>query len=349
MDYITLTGVSAMGTHGVLDFEHSEPQKFVVDAVLYLDLWEASRSDHLADTVSYAQIADRIVSVIQGEHSDLIEHLAQRIADSILLSWRVKKTIVTVHKPHAPIDQEFGDVSVTIERTQRDYNDNEEVQPTAASLYAAQLSQHSTEQGIEHGVERSVEHGTQNNVSQVNDDAENPPVHTAVLALGGNIGDVENTLRTAIVSLDAIPGNQITGISALYTTKPWSVASVDDTPDFKNAVVELNTILSAEELLYSIHMIEAAHGRTREVHWDSRPLDIDIIDFDGVESNNPELTLPHPRAWQRAFVLRPWMDINPHAVLGGAHGGQISHLLDNAPDKDYVIVESTSWILGGLV
>ncbi|WP_418968990.1 2-amino-4-hydroxy-6-hydroxymethyldihydropteridine diphosphokinase [Alloscardovia omnicolens] len=331
MDYITLKGVRAEGAHGVLDFEHAKPQPFVVDAVLYLDLSDASRSDDLTDTVSYAQIADRIVSVIQGEHCDLIERLAQRIADSILLSWRVRKTIVTVHKPEAPIDQDFGDVSVTIERTQKDYDQDSE--PTAASLYTAQLHHH-TQDLSEHSSSESA-------ISQTNE----PTVHKAVIALGGNLGDVQQTFRTAIVAMDAIVGNQVTGISALYRTKPWGVPG--DVPDFYNAVVELTTVLDAEQLLNSLHMIEAAHGRTRDIHWDSRPLDLDIIDFDGQVSNNPGLTLPHPRAWQRAFVLKPWLDINPEATLPGEHGGTVEKLAAAAPDADGIECASTNWILGG--
>lgn len=327
MDSIKLTGVTALGTHGVLDFEHSEPQPFVVDAVMYLDLSDASRSDDLADTVSYAQIADRIVSVIKGEHCDLIERLAQRIADSILLSWRVKKTIVTVHKPQAPIDADFGDVSVTIERLQTGYDDDDKV-PTEASLYAAKLHKDSTV-----NKERA-------------DHADEPKIHTAVIGLGGNIGDVPQTLRAAIVAMDAIPGNQITGISALYTTKPWGVAA-QDVPDFTNAVVELTTVMDPQQLLNALMMIEAAHGRTREVHWDSRPLDLDIIDYDGVENNDPDITLPHPRAWQRAFVLKPWLDINPGAVLAGPHGADVAQLVNEAPDAQYVEKISDNWILGG--
>lgn len=330
MDYITLTGVKALGTHGVLDFEHTDPQPFVVDAVMYVDLSDASRSDDLADTVSYAQIADRIVSVIQGEHCDLIEKLASRIADSILLSWRVKKTIVTVHKPKAPIDADFDDVSVTIERKQKDFE--ESPQPTEASLYTAQMRENSLNDA------KPLEKRTP-------DDAH---IHTAVVALGGNMGDVPQTLRAAIVAMDAIPGNQITGISALYRTKPWGVAA-QDVPDFTNAVVELTTAMEAEQLLNALMMIEAAHGRTREVHWDSRPLDLDIIDFDGQVSRNPKLTLPHPRAWQRAFVLKPWLDINPNAELVGAHGGSVSALANHAPDAQYVEKISDNWILGGEV
>lgn len=83
-----------------------------------------------------------------------------------------------------------------------------------------------------------------------------------------------------------------------------------------NAVVSVDTRLSAAELLAGLQRIEASHGRVRTDHWTSRTLDLDIIDFDGQESADPDLTLPHPRAWQRAFVLGPWLALEPDAELG---------------------------------
>lgn len=84
MDTITLTGVHANGTHGVLAFEHERPQTFVVDVTLHLDLAAAGQSDDLNDTIDYGRVAKDIVAVIEGPHVDLIERLAQRIADKIL-------------------------------------------------------------------------------------------------------------------------------------------------------------------------------------------------------------------------------------------------------------------------
>ncbi len=324
MDCITLTGVQAMGTHGVLDSEHAEPQSFVVDAVMYLDLSDATRSDDLTDTVSYAQIADRIVSIIEGEHVDLIERLAQKIADAVLLSYRIRRVIITVHKPHAPIEVSFNDVSVTIEREQKD------------ALHAAS-----------YGTQQNSEYQHSSQYSQPRQDNLAPEVktHTAIIAMGGNTGDVPQTLRSAVVAIDAIPGNQITGISPLYRTTAWGMDA--GTPDFNNAIVEVSTTLDAKTLLGSLQMIEAAHGRTREIHWGSRPLDLDIVDFDGEVSADPDLTLPHPRAWQRAFVLAPWLDIESQAVLQGVHGGNVVDLVRFAPDRAHVERISDDWILGG--
>ena len=145
-----------------------------------------------------------------------------------------------------------------------------------------------------------------------------PSMHSAVVALGGNVSEVESTLRAAVREIDALPGTQVTGISPLYRTAAWGMA--DGTPDFLNAVVELETEMGSHELLAALQGIEADHGRIRENHWDSRPLDLDIIDYDGITSADPDLALPHPRAWQRAFVLAPWAALNPNAKLNGYVG-----------------------------
>ena len=117
MDQIRLTGIRATGKHGVLDFEHERAQTFVVDATLFLDLAAAGRSDDLNDTVDYGAIAKGIVAIIEGEHVDLIEKLANRIVGMILGFPAVCRTQVTVHKPNAPITVPFDDVSVTVERS----------------------------------------------------------------------------------------------------------------------------------------------------------------------------------------------------------------------------------------
>lgn len=121
-DLITLTGVSATGYHGVLDFERREGQPFVVDAVLQTDFGAAASSDSIAATASYAEVAERIVAIIQGEPVDLIETLAVRLAEAILAEFPVDAVELTVHKPKAPISVPFSDVSVTAfrERTHGD-------------------------------------------------------------------------------------------------------------------------------------------------------------------------------------------------------------------------------------
>ena len=115
-DRITLSGLRARGHHGVFDFERAGGQEFTVDAALELDLAPAAASDDVADTVHYGELAERLVAVIAGEPVNLIETLAQRLADVCLADPRVRVATVTVHKPQAPIPHEFADVTVTIQR-----------------------------------------------------------------------------------------------------------------------------------------------------------------------------------------------------------------------------------------
>jgi len=115
-DRIVLHGVSARGFHGVLDQEKSDGQDFVVDVMLEVDLRRAGRSDLLAHTVNYAEVAADIVALITGPSGDLIEKLADRIAAAALQRPLVQAVEVTVHKPQAPIGVPFGDVAVVVER-----------------------------------------------------------------------------------------------------------------------------------------------------------------------------------------------------------------------------------------
>ncbi|GAA3736919.1 dihydroneopterin aldolase [Plantactinospora mayteni] len=115
-DRIVLTGLRARGRHGVYDFERAQGQDFVVDVVLELDLTTAGRSDDVADTVHYGELAERLVAIVTGEPVNLIETLAERLAAACLADPRVLVSTVTVHKPQAPIPHDFADVAVTVTR-----------------------------------------------------------------------------------------------------------------------------------------------------------------------------------------------------------------------------------------
>jgi len=116
LDEITLTGLTVFGYHGVFDFERREGQEFTIDLTLNLPLKQASVSDDVVDTVHYGELADRVAAIVAGEPVNLIETLAERIAAAVLEDERIHLVTVTVHKPHAPIEQTFADVSVTIRR-----------------------------------------------------------------------------------------------------------------------------------------------------------------------------------------------------------------------------------------
>jgi dihydroneopterin aldolase len=115
-DTITLTGLRVRGRHGVYEFEREDGQDFVVDVVLELDLTAAARSDGVADTVHYGELADQLVAIVAGEPVNLIETLADRLAAVCLADTRVDAVTVTVHKPAAPIGHAFTDVAVTVRR-----------------------------------------------------------------------------------------------------------------------------------------------------------------------------------------------------------------------------------------
>jgi 7,8-dihydroneopterin aldolase/epimerase/oxygenase len=115
-DTITLTGLRVRGHHGVYPAERRDGQDFVVDVTLWLDTAPAAASDDVRDTVHYGQLADALAAVVAGEAVNLLETLAERLAATCLSDARVARCQVTVHKPQAPIGQQFGDVAVTVAR-----------------------------------------------------------------------------------------------------------------------------------------------------------------------------------------------------------------------------------------
>jgi dihydroneopterin aldolase len=118
IDRISLIGLRVFGRHGVLSRERRDGQEFVVDAVLWLDTRPAAAADDLALTVDYAAVANRLAAVVSGEPVALIETLADRLAAACLsVCPAVRDVEITVHKPHAPLIQPFGDVTVTIRRS----------------------------------------------------------------------------------------------------------------------------------------------------------------------------------------------------------------------------------------
>ena len=117
LDRLAVRGLALHGHHGVFDFERRDGQEFVIDLVLGVDSSRAAASDDLQDTVDYGTLVDQVRSAVENDPVDLIETLAQRIADVCLLDARVADVEVTVHKPHAPIQATFNDVALTINRS----------------------------------------------------------------------------------------------------------------------------------------------------------------------------------------------------------------------------------------
>ncbi len=137
-----------------------------------------------------------------------------------------------------------------------------------------------------------------------------PAEQTAYVALGANLGDAQATVRQALRDLDALPQTRLLRASALYCSAPVDSSG----PDYINAVAELRTRLSAHELLAQLQRLEQQAGRERPWRNAPRTLDLDILLYGEQRLDDPVLTLPHPRMWERAFVLRPLAEIAPALV-----------------------------------
>ncbi|MFF8728831.1 2-amino-4-hydroxy-6-hydroxymethyldihydropteridine diphosphokinase [Streptomyces sp. NPDC015171] len=146
----------------------------------------------------------------------------------------------------------------------------------------------------------------------------------AVISIGANLGNRLETLQGAVDALEDTPGVRVKAVSPVYETEPWGVAPGSQ-PSYFNAVVVLKTTLPPSSLLERAHAVEEAFHRVRDERWGPRTLDVDIVAYADVTSDDPQLTLPHPRAHERAFVLAPWHDVDPQAQLPGR--GTVADLL----------------------
>lgn len=144
----------------------------------------------------------------------------------------------------------------------------------------------------------------------------------AVLSIGSNEGDRLACLQAAVDSLADTPQTDVLAVSPVYETDP---VGGPDQPDFLNAVVVVETVLSARTLLERAHAVEDAYERVRAEQWGPRTLDIDLIALGDVQQSDEQVEVPHPRAHERAFVLVPWHDVDPSAELTGR--GRVVDLL----------------------
>ena len=148
----------------------------------------------------------------------------------------------------------------------------------------------------------------------------------AVIALGANLGDRAGTLSRALEVLDRLPDVRVTGRSPALETVAVSPDGPDAArPPYLNQVAVLETGLEPEDLLTTLHAVEHAFGRERGVLWGDRTLDLDLITLDDLRVSTPALTLPHPRAHRRDFVLRPWLALDAEARMPGH--GRVADLL----------------------
>ena len=137
-----------------------------------------------------------------------------------------------------------------------------------------------------------------------------------LIALGGNLGDVRDTFRKAISNICGMTQAALLARSSDYATPPLGDIAQ---PRYVNACISIDTSLDPHALLFTLHKIEKKFGRDRasETRWGPRTLDLDMLAYDDMTIEKPELTLPHPRMFQRAFVLMPLCEIAPDRMIGG--------------------------------
>lgn len=153
--------------------------------------------------------------------------------------------------------------------------------------------------------------------------------HKAYIALGSNMGDREENLKQAIRRIGHKGHTQVLKCSSFLVTKPWGYEEQDD---FLNAAIEAETFLEPDELMDELLSIEAKMGRTREMKWGPRTLDLDVIMYDNLISNDEKIMLPHPLMQEREFVLRPMQEIAPYLIHPVLHKS-MSALLDEAQKR----------------
>jgi len=151
------------------------------------------------------------------------------------------------------------------------------------------------------------------------------PIRRAVISIGSNLGERRNNLQGAVDTLADTPEVWVTGVSPVYETAP--VDAPEGSRDFLNAIVLLDTTLAARTLLERALAVESAYGREREGERNApRTLDVDLIVVGDRRADEEDLVLPHPRAAERAFVLVPWLDLEPDAEIPGV--GPIAELVE---------------------
>lgn len=256
MNRISLKNMKIFGFTGCLPEEKENGQYFYVTVDIFCKDNKGVITDELDDTVNYAEVYDRVVSIVSRKDISLIEHLAYMIGkDVISCNTIIDSVKVTVSKPDAPIDGEFDcmETEVTVRRRE------------------------------------------------------------AVIGFGGNMGDREELIKSALKSLNSNPAVDIVKVSSIYETEP---VGYENQADFLNGCALIRTYLEPYELLHELQKIENDLNRVRTIRNGPRTIDLDLLLMQDVKLDTEELTVPHPRMYERAFVLVPLKEL-------GLYGGDI--------------------------
>ena len=272
MDQIRIDNLEVYAHHGVFPEEKEMGQFFYVNAVLYTETRPAGLTDDLSFSTNYSEICHFISNWMQENLFNLIETVAEKLAEQILLNFgSIRKIDLEIRKPHAPMKLSFESVSVKISRSW----------------------------------------------------------HQVYLSMGSNMGDREAYLKQGIDKLNEHEQIQVLKVADMVETEPYGNV---DQEKFLNTAVKMRTLMTPKELLNYIHSVEDEAGRTREVHWGPRTLDLDITFYDKLIYEDDTLILPHVDMENRDFVLKPLCQIAPnfrHPILGKT----VTQLLDRLMQK----------------
>ena len=156
-----------------------------------------------------------------------------------------------------------------------------------------------------------------------------------VIAVGANLGDAEQVVTQTLSTIAERLEGELEARSSLFRTAP---VGGPEQPEFVNAVAIVHSVLQPRDVLGRLQVMEEEAGRVRDVRWGPRTLDLDLIVADDVVSEDPDLVIPHPRAHERAFVLVPWLEIDPHAEIPGR--GSVKSLVElGFEGQDITVVE----------
>lgn len=254
MDQLIVKNLELFAYHGVHPEEKAMGQKFLLDAVLDVDLSLAGETDNLEYAVNYAKLCHDIQDVFGSVKDDLIERAATRIVHNILTHYpTITGVDLTLKKPWAPVHLPLEYPAVRIRRSW----------------------------------------------------------HQAYIALGSNMGDRKAMLDKAIALINDMPHTAVVRTSTFVETEP--VGYVDQDP-FINAVIEVRTWQTPTQLMDTLLDIETQLDRVRTIRWGPRTIDLDILYYDNLVTDDEHVLIPHPRMHERAFVLEPLNELAPNKL-----------------------------------
>ena len=300
---ISLKGMEFFTHLGVKSEEKEQGQKIIIDLELSCYYLPGIGSDNLEQTVNYSEVYNFVKEKAEAARNDLIEYLAEEIADGVLHRFPLVATLsLTIKKPFAPIQGTFDYMAFTLTRNRDD--DNPERKGAARFSEAKEDFRCSETQRAD----SLARNGAEQPLPSVN------LPHEVYISLGSNVGNRVENLTYALHRLESTPGIRLINVSSLYETLPWGET---EQRNFLNAVAVLRTSLEPLAFLDICQAIENERGRKREIKWGPRSLDLDLIFYDDLEIESERLNLPHPLYRERDFVLVPLAEVKGSKTTDG--------------------------------